>query len=99
VNILKLFGFRAQKSFANEIADTLGIDRRLYKTAMFEVGISTREINEMKKSGMSAYDVGIYSLPTLITGLNMLEKKFGKQALIEKTKSIIHTHAQNTNQI
>ena len=86
MNILKFLSFGSGASFSNEVADELGVNRRLYMTAMFEAGVSTRMLDELRKAGMSSREVGTQFVPVLMEGLDLLEEKFGEQELIKEAR-------------
>jgi len=80
------------KAFGNEIADSMGISRNLFHTAVETGGFNMHLIvlASLKDEGKSVVDARELILPFLAQGLAALEQRFGRQNEIDHAKPIVH---------
>ncbi|GFM88394.1 hypothetical protein PSCICO_37930 [Pseudomonas cichorii] len=80
------------KSFGNEVADYLGVNRRLYHGAMEEGGCSQHMLRlyHLRSQGVALEEVAYHSCDYLSLGLLGLERRFGKQKLISQAQENIN---------
>lgn len=102
-----MFGLFGGFSCVNEMADEIGIERRIFKTALTEVGVNFAHLKGKKKSfilsGKSEMDaikeLVFLSLESASAGLGRLEAKFPNQPDIDRAKASlsrwIESEAQN----
>ena len=88
-NKLALFSFGSGRRYANSVADHLGIERNIFGTGLLEEGITWAHFKQMEKANVTI-DAAAWSctLP-LLSGLYVLEKKFGKQDEISNAINIL----------
>lgn len=72
-----LFGGKVGKHFCNEIADYLGIERKLFSSGLLERGTTHFHIKTLKEMGTSTEEAAKTLLPTFCLGLEMINGKFG----------------------
>ncbi|WP_417447155.1 hypothetical protein [Kangiella sp.] len=80
------------RKFGNEIADYLGVERRLFHCAMEEGGCDMHlvKLYNLKLDGFSLEDIAVDAWDFLIPGLDEIEKRFGGQNLIQQARKSIN---------
>lgn len=80
------------RKFGNEVADYLGVERRLFHCAMEEGGCDMHlvKLYNLKLDGFSLEDVAVDACDFLIPGLDEIETRFGGQNLIQQARKSIN---------
>lgn len=89
--LAKHFSFNAGRKFGYQIADLIGIERRLFSSALLEVGITWNHLKVMKNSGTSVVEAANLLIPDLVQGLAIVRQKFGEQPLISAAERAVES--------
>lgn len=85
-NLLKsLMLLWRERKFGDEIADLLGVNRRLFHSAMEEGGCRSHMVRLciLRDGGVSKVLIAVDCCNYLLPGLRRLENRYGQQILIE----------------
>ncbi len=78
------FKVSSGKKYGNKIADYLGVDQRLFHSAMEEGGCEMHllKLHDLKQENIELSEISYHSTKYLLPGFLSIEKRFGKQRLI-----------------
>ena len=84
--------------FAKAIADYLGVDRRLFSSALLEAGTTEFHLKVLKQAGYSVEEAANDLMPTFERGLTIIKERYGEQPKITAGENAIKNWSgQNKN--